>query len=81
MMRNIRGYVEDGWDTKDVIYILTGEDAQRVAREDILRELTRPELEVVYNNLPKEIDWRNVIGKVIEKYIDGKTVIKRRDIG
>ena len=60
MMRNIRGYVEDGWDTKDVIYILTGEDAQYVARKDILRELTQPELEVVYSNLPKEIDWRNV---------------------
>jgi len=41
----------------DVVYVLTKEDIQTVARRSLGRELTDPELEGVAKELPNFIDW------------------------
>lgn len=46
---------------KKIVYSLNIEDIQEVANEDLGRDLTEKEIELVANELPGYIDWTTAI--------------------
>ena len=46
---------------EEIVYSLNTEDIQAVAEEDLSRQLTDEELDLVIDNLPRYIDWQGAI--------------------
>lgn len=55
-----------------IIYELTIEDVQNVAREEIERELSIDELQVVEDKIGNYIDWYELIESVINSELQKK---------
>lgn len=53
--------------TDKIIYQLTIEDIQRVAKQELERELTMSEVEQLENCIAENIDWYNSIAESIEE--------------
>lgn len=52
-----------------IIYSINIEDVQNVAREDLGRELTDPELGLVEDNIGDQFDWYGAILAVLNEYV------------
>lgn len=56
-------------DTSKIIYSINIEDVQNVAEEELGRELTEKELEIVEDKLGDYIDWYSAIDNTIRNEI------------
>ena len=54
----------------DLIYSLTVEDVQRVAREVLGRRLSNRELTAVADPIAERINWFDAIAAVIEEHVE-----------
>lgn len=57
---------------EEVIYSLNIEDIQTVAIEELGRQLTRSEIEVVKELVGKKISWYDVIADSIIEFLEDK---------
>jgi len=54
---------------KKIIYQLTIDDVQSVANQEIERELTKDEIEIIQDSIAKKIDWYSAIANAINEKI------------
>jgi len=54
---------------KKIIYQLTIDDVQSVANQEIERELTKDEIEIIQDSIAKKIDWYSAIADAINEKI------------
>lgn len=60
-------------DDDNIVYLLTVEDIQTVATEEIDRELTDDEIQQVKETIGEKIDWYAVIANTISEKIGNST--------
>lgn len=54
---------------KKFIYQLTIDDVQSVANQEIERELTKDEIEIIQDSIAEKIDWYGAIADAINEKI------------
>ena len=57
-------------DNNEIIYQLTVEDFQKIAKENLNRELTRDEIEKVLEFVAERIPWYDLIGDGIQELVE-----------
>ena len=54
-----------------IFYQLTVEDVQNVANQELERELSLEEIELIQDRIAEKIDWYNAIAQSIDELIVG----------
>ena len=55
---------------EQIIYSITVEDVQRIARQELGREVTDNELKLVEEKLGDQLDWFGAIATILEQHIE-----------